>query len=71
MPKICSGSIQHLTGGYWLLPLYALFLTPRTVRAEMPQAFGISPRRLAMILSTMRFGSIDPISCWIGSGVIW
>jgi hypothetical protein len=36
-----------------------------------PYAFGIRPRRLAMILSTIRLGSIDPISCWTGSGVIW
>ena len=32
---------------------------------------GISPRRLAMILSTMRFGRTAVISWCIGSGVIW
>lgn len=35
------------------------------------QAGGINPRRLAMILSTMRFGSTAVIKCRIGSGVIW
>jgi len=34
-------------------------------------AGGIRPRRLAMILSTIRFGSTDVIMCRIGSGVIW
>jgi DMSO/TMAO reductase YedYZ heme-binding membrane subunit len=46
---------------------------PRRIEAgqrSWPHAFGVSPRRLAMILSTMRLGSTDPISCWIGSGVI-
>src|SRR5438445_13340060 len=35
------------------------------------QAGGVSPRRLAMILSTIRFGSTPVIRCRIGSGVIW
>jgi hypothetical protein len=34
-------------------------------------AGGIKPRRLAMILSTIRFGSTAVIKCRIGSGVIW
>jgi len=34
-------------------------------------AGGIKPRRLAMILSTIRFGSTAIIKCRIGSGVIW
>jgi hypothetical protein len=34
-------------------------------------AGGINPRRLAMILSTIRFGSTAVIKCRIGSGVIW
>ena len=35
------------------------------------QAGGFNPRRLAIILSTMRFGSTAVIKCRIGSGVIW
>ena len=34
-------------------------------------ALDISPRRLAMILSTIRFGSSPVIRCRIGSGAIW
>ena len=41
-------------------------------RADFPaHAFGINPRRLAMILSTIRFGSSPVIRCRIGSGAIW
>jgi hypothetical protein len=35
------------------------------------QAGGSSPRRLAMILSTIRFGRMAVITCRIGSGVTW
>src|SRR6266404_4357567 len=34
-------------------------------------AGGINPRRLAMILSSIRLGRIAVIRCRIGSGVIW
>ena len=32
---------------------------------------GINPSRLAMILSTIRFGRIAVTSCRTGSGAIW
>ena len=38
---------------------------------ERSHARGIKPSRLAMILSTVRFGSSPVIRCRIGSGVIW
>jgi hypothetical protein len=38
---------------------------------RMAHAGGIKPRRLAMILSTIRFGRKPVIRCRIGSGVIW
>jgi hypothetical protein len=41
------------------------------VRNSKPHVRGISPRRLAMILSTIRFGSMPVIRCRIGSGVTW
>jgi|HubBroStandDraft_3_1064219.scaffolds.fasta_scaffold290651_2 hypothetical protein len=40
-------------------------------RQRQVHAAGNSPSRLAMILSTMRLGSIVVIRCRIGSGVIW
>src|SRR4051794_27297569 len=44
---------------------------PETVRSADPQPFsgGISPRRLAIILSTMRLGSTAVIRCRIKSGL--
>src|SRR6202021_448685 len=49
---------------------YAAGASPGQQTAQLSvQAGGINPRRLAMILSTMRFGSTAVIKCRIGSGV--
>ena len=68
------------------MPLYSLLLAPLVaVMVRRPDGVlignrhplvplrgpGISPRRLAMILSTIRFGRIDVIRCRIASGAIW
>jgi hypothetical protein len=65
------------------MPLYSLLLAPLVAvmvhgvlignrHPLVPlRGPGISPRRLAMILSTIRFGRIDVIRCRIASGAIW
>jgi hypothetical protein len=45
---------------------------PKMLNSDfLAHALDISPRRLAIILSTTRFGSSRVIRCRIGSGVIW
>ena len=64
-----SGNARRRASGLASQRLVREFGQFRIVLAER-HIFGIRPRRLAMILSTIRFGSTDVITCRIGSGVI-